>query len=77
MDKKKLRNITLTADEDLIQEARARAKELNTTLNNAFRDWLEQFTRPALSEASYDEIIASLTHVNAGKRFDRDELNER
>ena len=71
------KNITLSADEELIKEARQRAQEMGTTLNEAFRDWLCQFTRPAVSRGAYQEVMHSLRHIRAGRTFSRDELNER
>ena len=40
-----LKNITLSADEQLIQAARDQAKREHTSLNLAFRRWLEQYAR--------------------------------
>lgn len=57
-----LKNITLSADEALIREARRQAALQNTTLNVLFREWLEQYTteRDAdarrLAAARYDEF---------------------
>jgi len=39
-----MKNITLSADESLIEQARLVAKSQHKTLNTAFREWLEQFT---------------------------------
>jgi hypothetical protein len=38
-----MKNITLSADEDMIERARLIAREQRRTLNDAFRDWLVQF----------------------------------
>jgi hypothetical protein len=38
-----LKNITLSADEKLIQKARKKAKQEHTTLNAQFRQWLENY----------------------------------
>ncbi len=38
-----MKNITLSADENLIEKARNRAQSHNTTLNAEFRRWLEQY----------------------------------
>jgi len=39
-----VKNITLSADENLIEQARKAAAERHTTLNAAFREWLEQYS---------------------------------
>ncbi len=38
-----VKNITLSAEEDLIERARLRAAKQKTTLNAAFRDWLRRY----------------------------------
>jgi len=39
-----MKNITLSTDERLIEQARLLAKSQHKTLNAMFREWLEQFT---------------------------------
>jgi hypothetical protein len=39
-----MKNVTLSADEDLIEQARQVARSQRRTLNAAFRAWLLQFT---------------------------------
>jgi len=72
-----MKNITLSADESLIEQARLVAKSQHKTLNTAFREWLEQFTARAGSVQEYDALMRRLQHVNSGRRFTRDEMNER
>lgn len=72
-----MKNITLSADEDLIEQARLVAKSQHTTLNAAFREWLEQFTRQAGNVGEFDSLMKRLKYVNTGRRFTRDEMNER
>ena len=72
-----LKNITLSADEALIREARRQAALQNTTLNALFREWLEQYLRRQDAVAQYDELMQRLSHVNAGRKFTREEMNER
>ncbi len=72
-----MKNITLSADEDLIERARLIAQAQRTTLNAAFRDWLEQFTSSAGDAQTFDALMLRLQHVNAGRRFTREEMNER
>jgi hypothetical protein len=72
-----MKNITLSADEDLIERARALAKAQRKTLNAVFREWLVQFTAGSGDTQGFDAIMKRLKHVDAGKRFTRDELNAR
>jgi hypothetical protein len=72
-----MKNITLSADESLIEQARLIAKSQHKTLNTAFREWLEQFTARAGNVQEYDALMRRLRHVRPGRRFTRDEMNER
>jgi hypothetical protein len=72
-----LKNITLSADEALIREARRQAALQNTTLNALFREWLERFVARQDTVADYEDLMQQLSHVNAGRKFTREEMNER
>jgi len=73
-----MKNITLSAEESLIEQARRVAQAENKTLNSAFREWLEQYTARAGRGAAFRSLMKRLKHVNPGDRhFTRDEMNER
>ena len=72
-----MKNITLSADEDLIEIARLVARAQRKTLNTAFREWLLQFTASEGDARNFDVLMQQLQHVNAGRHFSREELNER
>jgi hypothetical protein len=74
-----MKNITLSADERLIEEARERARREQTTLNEQFRLWLAQYVnREARAERSMRIIDELQSRVHSGgRRFTRDEMNER
>ncbi|ADJ28526.1 hypothetical protein [Nitrosococcus watsonii] len=74
-----MKNITLSADEHLIEAARQRAAAEHTTLNAKFREWLEDYVQ---RQRQADEAIAFIRelrkHVRTGgRKFTRDEMNER
>ena len=73
-----MKNITLTADEFLIEAARAQAKADKTTLNEQFRIWLTQYARKQQAQA-FRELMAELRGKasTGGRKFTRDEMNER
>jgi hypothetical protein len=71
-----MKNITLSADPDVIEKARAVAKAENTTLNAAFREWLASYIRQRNLE-TYQAVRDSLKHIDAGGPYTRDEMNER
>jgi hypothetical protein len=73
----RMKNITLSADEDLIERARSIARGQRRTPNAAFQEWLVQFTQSAGDAQGYDGLMSAKLHIDAGRRFDRDELNER
>jgi hypothetical protein len=72
-----MKNITLSADEDLIEQARLVARAQRKTLNAAFREWLVQFAGLSGSAKEAELLMKRLRHVKAGRRFTRDEMNER
>ena len=73
-----MKNITLSAEEHLIEAARARARAENTTLNEQFRRWLADYARTQDRLARYDAVMASLRgQVKVGRKLTRDEMNER
>ncbi len=73
-----MKNITLSADENLIEAARARARAEHTTLNEQFRLWLEFYARRDVRMQRYDEVLARVKgNVRVGRKLTRDEMNER
>ena len=72
-----MKNITLSAEEHLIEQARQIARAQHKTLNAAFREWLQQYTASEGSVRDFDNLMRRLTHVKAGRKFSRDEMNER
>jgi predicted transcriptional regulator len=72
-----MKNVTLSADEDLIEQARLVARSQRKTLNAAFREWLVQFTARSGSRREIDSLMKRLRQVNAGRHFTRNEMNER
>ena len=74
-----MKNITLSADEKLIEAARQRAASEHTTLNQQFRIWLEEYVR---RKQQADEAMATIRELQekystGGRKFTRDEMNER
>ncbi len=74
-----MKNITLSADEGLIAAARQRAAAERTTLNAEFRRWLEDYAgRVQQADAAMATIRLLRGEVaTGGRRFTRDEMNER
>jgi ferric-dicitrate binding protein FerR (iron transport regulator) len=72
-----MKNITLSADEQLIDQARRMAQSQHKTLNQAFREWLESYVRPESAVERYEALMKDLKYVRAGRKFTREEMNER
>jgi hypothetical protein len=72
-----VRNITLSAEEDVIERARLRAAREKKTLNAAFREWLARYAGAETSPQEYRQLMQRLRHVRSGRHFSREELNER
>jgi hypothetical protein len=72
------KNITFTADAQLIELAREVARKENTTLNEQFRIWLEQYSRRQ-KVMQLDDLLADLKGKTSsrGKKFTREQMNER
>jgi hypothetical protein len=72
-----MKNVTLSADEALIEQARLVAQSQHKTLNSAFREWLSQYAAQSGSGAAFDALMHRLVDVRPGRHFTRDEMNER
>lgn len=72
-----LKNITLSADAELIEKARARARNQKTALNVLFREWLERYAGNGSAPEDYRQLMKDLRHIRAPRKFSRDEMNAR
>jgi hypothetical protein len=72
-----MKNVTLSADADLIEQARLVARAQRKTLNAAFREWLQKYAAQSGSAQEVDSLMKRLRHVRAGRHFTRAEMNER
>ena len=74
-----MKNITLSANEDLIEAARDRARAERSTLNEQFRLWLADYTRQGQRADQARALIEEMQEYvdTGGRKFTRDEMNER
>lgn len=72
-----LKNITLSAEEKLIKKAREKAKNQETSLNAIFRSWLERYVNSDKNSKEYKNLMRSISYVEVGRKFSREEMNER
>jgi hypothetical protein len=71
-----LKNITLSAEEELISKAREKARLEHQSLNQLFRKWLENFTGNEKQGEEYLRLMQEIDYAEA-RGFTREELNER
>ena len=74
-----MKNITLNADEHLLEAAHKYAAVENATLNAKFRQWLEDYTQRqqrADDEMAFIEAM-SRKYPLCDRKFTRDKINER
>ena len=72
-----MKNVTLSAEESLIEQARLVAQARHTTLNTAFREWLEQYASQSGGGAAIESLMRRLRHIKSAGPYTRDEMNER
>jgi hypothetical protein len=72
-----VRNITFSADEDKIELAREVARSEQKTLNDAFREWLDWYGSRRITRDEIKALFERLKYADAGRKFTRDEMNER
>ena len=72
-----IKNVTLSAEERIIEAARAKAQQEKTSLNDVFRDWLSRYVGADSFSARHRALMKRLKHVSSGRSFSREEMNER
>ena len=72
-----MKNITLSAEESLIEQARVAARAQKTTLNQLFRQWLGELAGKQERERQLTILMNRLDYVRSGGPFSREEMNER
>ena len=78
IEERAVRNITLSADENLIDAARHRAAQQRTTLNAQFRLWLADYVGRDRQAARAMRTVRELGgQLRVGRKLTRDEMNER
>jgi len=71
-----MKNITLSAEESLIEQARGTARAQKTTLNQLFRQWLGELAGQQERERQLTTLMNRLDYVRSGGPFSREEMNE-
>ena len=72
-----MKNITLSADEAMIEQARETARTQKTTLNQLFRNWLSELAGRRERDQQLALLMDRLDYVKSGGPFNREDMNER
>ena len=72
-----MKNVTLSAEDRVLERARELARRRSTTLNQMFRDWLVELTAERGRKDRFEQLMRRLSHARSGGRFTRDEMNAR
>ena len=73
-----MKNITLSADDDLIEAARRRAACEGTTLTEQFRLWLADYVGRDRQAARAVDVMRELQgRLQVGRKLTREEMNQR
>lgn len=72
-----MKNITLSADEELIEQAREWARLQKSTLNALFRQWLSELVKQRESESRLEALELRIGYARSGGKFSREEMNVR
>lgn len=73
-----MRNVTFSADEQLIEAGRRRAQSEKTTLNEQFRLWLERYAwQEQIAAAAANTMEELQGKLAVGRKLTREEMNER
>ncbi len=73
-----MRNITLSADEGLIKEARDKAEGENSTLNAKFREWLKNYIARDSRGKNFEALLKNFENAELSDTLmTREERNAR
>lgn len=72
-----MKNITLSADAELIEQAREAARRQKSSLNALFREWLAGLAGENSRIERLKNLESRLGYAKAGRKFSREEMNAR
>lgn len=70
-------NITISVDSEVIAKARRRAAREGRTVTEAVRGFLEDFSATDAGRSELDTYLDQMNLGVAGRKFTRDEMNDR
>jgi len=73
-------NLTLSIDDEIVQQARRRAEAMGKSVNQLVREYLERLAGKSDLEAAADEfreLTRNAKGYSRGCKFNREEIHER
>ena len=74
-----MRNITLSAADEVIDQARDKARAQGVAGNEGFRKWIASYVQAAIMKTAdncFRSVMQGLPNVDAGSDINRDEMKE-
>ncbi|MBW0435464.1 antitoxin [Leptospira yasudae] len=72
-----MKNVTFRADDRLLEKARLRAASERKSLTDVFNEFLKNYSNSVKDVSDYENLLQKLNYVKVGRKFNRDEMNER
>jgi hypothetical protein len=72
-----LKNITFSTDAKIIEAARKKALNNNTSLNALFNSWLSGIAKNENASAELETFLKKVKYVSSERNYTREEMNER
>ena len=72
-----MKNITLSAEENLIEKGRLKAANEKKSFNLVFRDWLKKYVGEDQAVGEYARLMQKFSYVLPGQAFSRENAHER
>jgi len=72
-----METFVLTAEKETLEDARKAAETENRTLEEVVRELLAKYAAGVERGRRFDAVMEQMKYVNAGRKFTREEMNER
>jgi hypothetical protein len=71
------RDVIISVEEGLLAEAKSRAASEHLSIDTLVQKWLAEYVAGKQRVERYRELMQRLSYVSAGRKFTREEMNER
>ena len=70
-------DVVISIEESLLAEAKSRAASEHLSIDQLMYQWLAEYVAGKKRIERYRELMERLSYVEAGRKFTREEMNER